>query len=235
MHIHVSSRDRLADPSTMHASTHPTTHRHASPEARAAENGGPSVAAHGNRAGDGPDGHGEAARAMSAECLCFRVRRVSRALTRLYDEALRPLGIHATQLTLLNAIAMGTERAIARGAESGALMSRLADVLAMDATTLSRGLKRLETDGLVDVGRMPTDRRVRLVRLTPDGRRLLEAALPRWSEAHARVVGALGAELAADLSRGFDAAVAATAAIQGDPLGERSVGDPPTQFGEDRR
>ena len=47
---------------------------------------------------------------MTADCLCFRARRVSRVITRLYDESLRPLGIQATQLTLLNAIAMSGER-----------------------------------------------------------------------------------------------------------------------------
>ena len=53
--------------------------------------------------------HAAAARLMADQCLCFRARRVSRALTRIYDEALRPLGIQATQLTLLNAIALTGE------------------------------------------------------------------------------------------------------------------------------
>lgn len=47
---------------------------------------------------------------MAADCLCFRARRVARALTRMYDQALRPLGIQATQLTLLNAVAVSGER-----------------------------------------------------------------------------------------------------------------------------
>ena len=50
--------------------------------------------------------HLAASQLMADQCLCFRARRVSRALTRRYDEALRPLGIQATQLTLLNAIAL---------------------------------------------------------------------------------------------------------------------------------
>ncbi|MGH7658478.1 MAG: MarR family winged helix-turn-helix transcriptional regulator, partial [Gemmatimonadales bacterium] len=88
--------------------------------------------------------HRIAARAMADECLCFRARRVSRALTRMYDEVLRPLGIHATQLTLLSAIALSAD-----GDEEGATMSGLAEVLAMDGTTLSRNLRPLENDGLV--------------------------------------------------------------------------------------
>ena len=51
---------------------------------------------------------------MADECLCFRARRVSRALTRIFDEVLRPIGIQATQLTLLNAIALRREEAWAR-------------------------------------------------------------------------------------------------------------------------
>lgn len=145
-----------------------------------------------------------AAGAMTAECLCFRARRVSRALTRLYDEALRPLGIHATQLTLLNAVVM-----------SGGSMSRIADVLAMDGTTLSRNLKPLEKGGFVRIERLPGDRRVRVAKLTPAGERLLEEALPLWTQAHERVVGALGAELAADLRDRFDATSAAAAAPPG--------------------
>ena len=146
--------------------------------------------------------HALAARTMTADCLCFRARRVARALTRMYDEALRPLGIQATQLTLLNAVAMTGEQ--------GAAMGRLADVLAMDATTLSRNLRPLQRAGLVEIEPLPADRRVRLARLAPAGQRLVAEALPLWRQAHERVVAALGTEAAADLRSRFDlAAVAA--------------------------
>src|SRR5690606_9360436 len=114
------------------------------------------------------------------ECLCFRARRVSRALTRLYDEELRPLGLQATQLTLLNAVALG--------GGTGAPMGRLADVLAMDPTTLSRNLRPLERAGLLEILRSLADRRVRLARLTEEGRRTVVAAFPHWERAHRRVV-----------------------------------------------
>lgn len=143
----------------------------------------------------------DAARAMADECLSFRARRVSRALTRLYDEALRPLGIQATQLTLLNAIALC--------GEEGAPMGRLAAVLAMDSTTLSRNVRPLERAGLVRIGHVPTDRRVRLVSLLPAGERLIAEALPHWRWAHARVVSVLGAEAAVELRERLDATVAA--------------------------
>ena len=138
---------------------------------------------------------------MTAECLCFRARRVSRALTRMYDEALRPLGIQATQLTLLNAVTMTAGRGT---------VGRLAEILAMDQTTLSRNLRPLEKAKLVRIDRLPNDRRVRVARLTPAGERLVEAALPLWTEAHARVVTTLGTDAAAELRERFDAVVTAS-------------------------
>lgn len=149
--------------------------------------------------------HRSAAQAMAAECLCFRVRRVSRALTRMYDEALQPLGLQSTQLTLLNAITMADTG-------GGAAMGRLADILALDPTTLSRNLRPLEKAGLVRVARSPSDRRVRLVLLTPAGQRRVEDAFPLWQQAHERVVAALGSDAAAELRDRFDATVAATTA-----------------------
>lgn len=156
--------------------------------------------------------HLEAAAAMANDCLCFRARRVSRALTRLYDEALRPLGIHATQLTVLNAIAMMSSPRAARGGERGGSIGSIAEVLGMDSTTLSRNVRPLENDGLVRIDRSSADRRVRILRLTPDGERLVAEALPLWKKAHGRVVDALGADAAAALRDQFDATVAAAKA-----------------------
>jgi DNA-binding MarR family transcriptional regulator len=152
-----------------------------------------------------PMPHLPVAQTIAADCLVFRARRVARVLTRLYDEALRPLGIQATQLTLLNAIALCDE---ASGGD-GAPMSRIADVLAMDLTTLSRNLRPLEKSRLIEVQPLPADRRVRVARLTSSGRQLIENALPLWRHAHARVVEALGPAAAAELKRAFDTTVQA--------------------------
>ena len=140
---------------------------------------------------------------MAGQCLCFRARRVSRALTRMYDEALRPLGIQATQLTLLNVIALS--------GEEGGSMSATAEVLGMDGTTLSRNLLPLQKSGLVRVGRDPADRRVRIALLTPAGRQMIQQALPLWKRAHRRVVAALGPAQARELRDRFDATVLAAA------------------------
>ncbi len=140
---------------------------------------------------------------MADQCLCFRARRASRSLTRVYDEALRPLGIQATQLTLLNVIAMSRE--------AGGMMSEVAEYLAMDGTTLSRNLRPLERAGLVRMKRIAADGRVRVAQLTPAGRRLIEHALPLWKRAHQRVVAALGPAAAAELRDRLDATVLAAA------------------------
>jgi DNA-binding MarR family transcriptional regulator len=143
-----------------------------------------------------------AARRLAADCLCFRARRTARAITRLYEEALRPVGLHAPQLTLLGAVGMA--------GEDGQTMRRLSEMLAMDLTTLSRNLRPLERDGLVTVGRLEGDRRVRVVHLTAAGDAMLLRALPLWERAHADVVTALGDTAAQALRQSFDAATRAT-------------------------
>src|SRR5690606_35775943 len=141
-----------------------------------------------------------AAEQMAVDCLCFRSRRVARLITRLYDEALRPLGLHATQLTRLNAIALS-------GREGGR-MNALADVLALDGTTLSRNLRPLVAAGLVRLDRTPGDRRVRVAILTAAGQQMVADALPLWNEAHQRVLETLGRDAALALRSRLDETVA---------------------------
>jgi DNA-binding MarR family transcriptional regulator len=140
----------------------------------------------------------DAARIMTAECLCFRSRRVARLITRLYDEALRPIGLEATQLTMLNAIAMA--------GNDGAKMRWLADQLGMEISTLSRNLKPLERDGAIAINRVPEDRRVRLATLTAKGEEKLAAALPLWRQATDQLGSTLGSQAADELRLGLDLA-----------------------------
>jgi DNA-binding MarR family transcriptional regulator len=118
----------------------------------------------------------------------------------MYEEALRPLGLEPTQLTLLSVVALS--------GPGGGAVGRMADFLSLDATTLSRNLRPLERAGLIRV--VPgADRRIRLARITPAGRRMIQRALPRWRAAHARVVAALGGEEADLLRQRLDATAAA--------------------------
>ncbi len=117
----------------------------------------------------------------------MRVRQVSRLLSRVYDESLRPLGLQESQLSVLVAVAMF--------GESGAQMGALADRLLMDRTTLTRNVVPLEKAGLVRVARSAEDARARVVLLSPSGQRMIESAYPRWEKAQAKVRRTLGAEL----------------------------------------
>lgn len=147
--------------------------------------------------------HLDAARAMAAECLCFRARRTARAITRLYDAALRPTGLQATQVTLLNAIALGPDSEQAMG-----VLSR---VLALELSTLTRNLAGLEKAGLVEIGRSEQDRRVRVARLTEAGKTRLVEALPHWNSAHAEIIATIGAQTAQELQAALDASAQAIA------------------------
>jgi DNA-binding MarR family transcriptional regulator len=110
-------------------------------------------------------------------CACKHLRCSARAVTRLHDETLRPSGLRITQFTLLIAVAIGEPVPI----------TRLADALSLDRTTLGRDLKPLTDRGLVEI-RAGDDRRTRVIRLTGQGRDALGRAYPLWQSAQARIV-----------------------------------------------
>ena len=108
-------------------------------------------------------------------CLCLHVQRAARALARLFDDALRPVGLTNGQFSLL----MSLNR------PEPLPMGPVANLLAMDQTTLTAALKPLQRKRYVDVVPNPKDRRGRLLRLTDDGRAVLQKALPIWESTHA--------------------------------------------------
>ncbi len=140
-------------------------------------------------------------------CACFNLRKAARAVTQLYDAALAPSGIRATQFSVLVALAL----------VDGAPLSRVADGLVMDRTTLTRNLRPLERRGWVRI-EAGEDRRERNLSLTRSGRAALERALPLWQQAQARVLehvgGARWARLLADL-QGLVATAQEAAAADG--------------------
>lgn len=113
-------------------------------------------------------------------CLCLHAQRAARALARRFDEALRPHGLTNQQFSLL----MSLNR------PEPPTMAPVAQLLAMDRTTLTAALKPLERRGLVGVEADPLDRRSRRLRLTAAGHALLLAALPLWRETHAAIEAA---------------------------------------------
>jgi len=113
--------------------------------------------------------------------MCASFRRTSRALTQLYDEALRPLGLRATQFTILQALSLAGE--VSQG--------ELAQILAMDSTTLTRTLRIMGREGWI-VERRGEDRRERLLRFARAGRYEFNRALPSWEKAQAQLGRQLG-------------------------------------------
>src|ERR1700760_1412771 len=90
-------------------------------------------------------------------CLCLHVQRAARALARRFDDALRPFELTNGQFSLL----MSLNR------PEPPPMGPVASLLAMDRTTLTAALKPLERRGLVQITPDPTDRRSRILKLTP--------------------------------------------------------------------
>jgi len=132
-------------------------------------------------------------------CLCFNLRKAARAVTQLYDAALEPAGLRATQFSLL---------AVLDGRDP-VTITDLARAMVMDRTTLTRNLRPLEKQGLVAIA-PGDDRRTREVSLTRRGRRTLTRATPRWRHAQTGMLDALGdrraRRLLDELSGAIDAA-----------------------------
>jgi DNA-binding MarR family transcriptional regulator len=118
---------------------------------------------------------------IARTCACLHTRMTARAVTRVYDEALRPAGLKVTQLTLLAAIDNGVSGSI----------SHLAEILAFERTTLTRNLQLLRQAGLIT----PKDGTGRSVAydLSETGQAAMARAIPLWELAQARIENAVGA------------------------------------------
>src|SRR5262245_15378708 len=108
-------------------------------------------------------------------CLCLHLQRAARVVARRFDNALRPAGITQGQFSLLMSLNRPEPPSI----------SSIADLLAMDRTTLTANLKPLERRGLVTVSVDEADRRSRRLALTAAGRAVLADAVPIWKRTHA--------------------------------------------------
>jgi DNA-binding MarR family transcriptional regulator len=109
---------------------------------------------------------------LLSRCACFDLRKATRAVSRLYDDCLRPLGLNITQYSLLRVIESTPQISV----------STLSRYMVMDRTSVTRALTPLERDGFVKT-RAGSDKRTRIVSLTNKGIRLLANASPLWHEA----------------------------------------------------
>ncbi len=128
-------------------------------------------------------------------CLCMHLQRAARATARLFDDALRPHGLTSGQFSLL----MSLNR------PEPPTVGSVANLLAMDRTTLTANIKPLVRRELMEVAVDEADRRSRRLKLTDAGRKLLAEAFPIWKQTHeevdARLAPSDAQHLRADLIR----------------------------------
>jgi DNA-binding MarR family transcriptional regulator len=118
---------------------------------------------------------------VASECVAVRLRMLNRVVTNIYDDALRSLDLKVSQMNILVAAAkMGTARPV-----------EVCEHLHLDVSTLSRNVERMKARGWLEVVE-GEDGRSQPFRLTPQGRKLLEKAIPAWSEAQQEVKKVLG-------------------------------------------
>jgi DNA-binding MarR family transcriptional regulator len=115
--------------------------------------------------------------------MCASFRRTSRALTQLYEQALRPLGLRATQFTILQVLSLAGE--VSQG--------QLGEMLAMDSTSLTRTLAIMNRRGWI-TARRGKDRRERRLSLASVGQTKLRSAQPLWERVQSRLRRQLGAQ-----------------------------------------
>ncbi len=129
-------------------------------------------------------------RQLAGQCLAVRVRLINRAVTGIYDSALRPFGLRVSQMNLLVAI----------GYREDVSPSELSARLCVDESTVSRNIDRMIERGWIrTIGQ--TDRRAHHLQLTDVGRELIKRARPAWEKAQKRVQESLGVEATSAILR----------------------------------
>jgi DNA-binding MarR family transcriptional regulator len=120
---------------------------------------------------------------IARNCIAVRLRLLNRVVTKVYDDALRPLGLKASQLNILIVTA---KLGLARSAQ-------VCEILQLDTSTLSRNVERMRARGWLEV--VPeADARAQPFCLTPQGKHLIEQVIPAWEEAQRQAIELLAEE-----------------------------------------
>ena len=106
------------------------------------------------------------------DCHCLAARRTARAVTRDFEARLRPHGLRATQFSILAALSL----------KGPTPVTELAETLGLERTSLTRSAAVVERRGWIETAQS-SDAREHVLRITPEGRRTIEAAFPAWQEA----------------------------------------------------
>lgn len=133
-------------------------------------------------------------------CLCANLRRAARALTKTYEEHLRPFNLSSSQLTILQVLSRMGE--LSQGT--------LGRSLAMDSTTLTRTLRTMAAAGWIRE-RRGADRREKLLALSRAGTNLLQRALPAWEKAQTHARNRVGGQRWSELQKLLNQITAITA------------------------
>ncbi|HEX4496551.1 MAG TPA: MarR family transcriptional regulator [Thermoanaerobaculia bacterium] len=129
--------------------------------------------------------------AEPSPCYATAMRKASRRLTQLYDDALLPCGLRSTQLAILSELE--------RRSQAPPTVQELADSLVMDRSALGHNLRPLERDGFLALQESPADRRRRLIVMTPQGKAKHDEARRLWRTAQDRFHEIFGTTDAASL------------------------------------
>jgi len=146
-------------------------------------------------------------------CAALNFRRTARAVTRLYDLALAPSGIRATQMAILTAVAKFQPVPI----------SRIGEILVLDQTTLTRSLRLLQKQGFLEISPRAVKRQ-RFLTLTDSGVRALALAVPLWRAVQAKFLSELGKDNWSVLRNELERL--ARGAVQMEALELREIADP---------
>ncbi len=124
---------------------------------------------------------------IGRECLAVRVRVLNRAITAIYEEAMRPLGLKVSQMNLL----------VVAGKLGLARPQEVCRLIRMDASTLSRNVERMRAKGWLEIVPDESDGRSAPFRLTSQGQNLIEEAFPLWEQAQQKaesMIGSIGTD-----------------------------------------
>jgi DNA-binding MarR family transcriptional regulator len=119
------------------------------------------------------------------DCACFNVRQAARAITSLYDEVLEPTGLKTTQFAILLTIHL----------DAGTTMQSLATELGLDPSTMTRTLRPLLDERLVETRAGEGDRRKKQLAVTSLGRHRLGQCGLQWQKAQERLSERVGKEV----------------------------------------
>jgi DNA-binding MarR family transcriptional regulator len=133
-------------------------------------------------------------------CMCYNLRKTSRAITQFYDKMLEPSGLLVTQFSLLVGISISESPTI----------TKLANEMIVDRTTLTRNLGILQRQNLVEIIEPGNDKRIKNIIITNKGKEVLSKALPYWEKAQLKIIERFGKVNSKDMLSGLSKIIKST-------------------------